>query len=82
MSKALTPSQLKAELETQKDALLKACLYALNEIPNRRLSGPYASTYALAEQVSKPRNLRAPAPTPSHLRATVAIKGSFRGAEF
>lgn len=30
----------------------------------------------------KPRNLRAPAPTPSHLRATVAIKGSFRGAEF
>lgn len=33
MSKALTPSQLKAELETQKDALLKACLYALNEIP-------------------------------------------------
>ncbi|EBD7127079.1 cobalamin biosynthesis protein CbiX, partial [Salmonella enterica] len=28
MSKALTPSQLKAELETQKDALLKACLYA------------------------------------------------------
>jgi hypothetical protein len=54
MSKALTPSQLKAELETQKDdALLKACLYALNEIPNRRLSGPYASTYALAEQVSK-----------------------------
>ncbi|MDV5550513.1 cobalamin biosynthesis protein CbiX [Klebsiella pneumoniae] len=44
MSKALTPSQLKAELETQKDALLKACLYALNEIPNRRLSGPYAST--------------------------------------
>jgi hypothetical protein len=54
MSKALTPSQLKAELDTQKDALLKACLYALNEIPNRRLSGPpYASTYALAEQVSK-----------------------------
>ncbi|EFB1322668.1 cobalamin biosynthesis protein CbiX [Escherichia coli] len=53
MSKALTPSQLKAELETQKDALLKACLYALNETPNRRLSGPYASTYALAEQVSK-----------------------------
>nr|WP_269966616.1 hypothetical protein [Klebsiella pneumoniae]VXR48187.1 Uncharacterised protein [Klebsiella pneumoniae]VXZ93116.1 Uncharacterised protein [Klebsiella pneumoniae] len=32
MSKALTPSQLKAELDTQKDALLKACLYALNEI--------------------------------------------------
>ncbi|WP_213199758.1 hypothetical protein, partial [Escherichia coli] len=29
-----------------------------------------------------PRNLRAPAPTPSHLRTTVAIKGSFRGAEF
>ncbi|MEX1776187.1 hypothetical protein WMQ18_24300 [Escherichia coli] len=28
------------------------------------------------------RNLRAPAPTPSHLRTTVAIKGSFRGAEF
>jgi hypothetical protein len=53
MSKALTPSQLKAELDTQKDALLKACLYALNETPNRRLSGPYASTYALAEQVSK-----------------------------
>ncbi|MDW7344742.1 hypothetical protein RNO67_14110, partial [Escherichia coli] len=24
-------------------------------------------------------DLRAPAPTPSHLRATVAIKGSFRG---
>lgn len=48
MSKALTPSQLKAELDTQKDALLKACLYALNEIPNRRLSGPYPSTYALA----------------------------------
>ncbi len=29
-----------------------------------------------------PWDLRAPAPTPSHLRATVAIKGSFRGAEF
>ncbi len=28
------------------------------------------------------QDLRAPAPTPSHLRATVAIKGSFRGAEF
>ncbi len=53
MSKALTPSQLKAELDTQKDALLKACLYALNEIPNRRLSGPYSSTYALAAQISK-----------------------------
>ncbi len=52
MSKALTPSQLKAELETQKDALLKACLYALNEIPNRRLSGPYASTYALSRSVN------------------------------
>lgn len=45
MSKALTPSQLKAELDTQKDALLKACLYALNEIPNRRLSGPYSSRH-------------------------------------
>ncbi|WP_159185373.1 cobalamin biosynthesis protein CbiX [Klebsiella pneumoniae] len=53
MSKALTPSQLKAELDTQKDALLKACLYALNEIPNRRLSGQYPSTYALAAKLDQ-----------------------------
>ncbi|EDS3898565.1 cobalamin biosynthesis protein CbiX [Salmonella enterica subsp. enterica] len=53
MSKALTPSQLKAELDTQKDALLKACLYALNEIPNRRLSGPYPSTYSLAAKLDQ-----------------------------
>lgn len=37
MSQAITPSQLKAELETEKDVLLKACLYALNEIPNRSI---------------------------------------------
>ncbi|EDS6624626.1 cobalamin biosynthesis protein CbiX, partial [Salmonella enterica subsp. enterica serovar Java] len=34
-------------------ALLKACLYALNEIPNRRLSGPYQSTYALAAKLDQ-----------------------------
>ncbi|MBL1816230.1 cobalamin biosynthesis protein CbiX, partial [Klebsiella pneumoniae] len=33
MSKAQTPSQLKADLYTHKYALLNACRYALNEIP-------------------------------------------------
>lgn len=37
---------------------------------------------ALIASVTESWDLRAPAPTPSHLRATVAIKGSFRGAEF
>ncbi|EIW9153887.1 cobalamin biosynthesis protein CbiX, partial [Klebsiella pneumoniae] len=38
MSKALTPSQLKAEFAAEKDFLLKACLSALNQIPNQRIS--------------------------------------------
>lgn len=38
--------------------------------------------YIQGADVINPWDLRAPAPTPSHLRATVAIKGSFRGAEF
>ena len=37
---------------------------------------------AVSSWFEKTWDLRAPAPTPSHLRATVAIKGSFRGAEF
>ncbi len=53
MSKALTPSQLKAEFAAEKDFLLKACLSALNQIPNQRISGPFPSTYALAAQISK-----------------------------
>ncbi|WP_228671045.1 cobalamin biosynthesis protein CbiX [Klebsiella pneumoniae] len=53
MSKALTPSQLKAEFAAEKDLLLKACLSALNQIPNQRISGPFPSTYALAAQISK-----------------------------
>ncbi|WP_061800052.1 hypothetical protein [Serratia ficaria] len=53
MTKSVSPSQLKAELESQKDALLKACLYALNEIPNRRLNGLYPTTYQLAAQLEK-----------------------------
>lgn len=53
MTRPQTPSQLKAELESQKDLLLKACLHALNEIPDTRLSGPFPSTYALAAQLDR-----------------------------
>ncbi|HFQ7030072.1 cobalamin biosynthesis protein CbiX [Serratia quinivorans] len=53
MSNVTTPSQLKAEIESQKDTMLKACLYAFNQIPNRRLQGGISSTYALAAQIEK-----------------------------
>ncbi len=48
-------------------------------------TGPYISSLTKGKAIIDIMNtwdLRAPAPTPSHLRATVAIKGSFRGAEF
>lgn len=47
----------------------------------RRHERKQASAVRVIDKINT-RNLRAPAPTPSHLRATVAIKGSFRGAEF
>ena len=46
----------------------------------RKTEGGWSYAKGCHEMI--PQDLRAPAPTPSHLRATVAIKGSFRGAEF
>lgn len=54
MTNAQTPSQLKAEITARKDVLLKACLEALNQIPNHRIKdGLFPSTYALAAQLSQ-----------------------------
>lgn len=54
MSYAKTPSQHKAEITTQKDIFLKACLEALNQVPNQRLANPlFPSTYELAAQLSR-----------------------------
>lgn len=54
MSKAQTPSQLKAEITERKDVLLEACLEALNQIPNQHLKNNlFPSTYALAAQLSR-----------------------------
>lgn len=46
MTKVTTPSQLKAELESQKTYLLEACLMAFNQLPNQRTKGAFPSTYA------------------------------------
>ncbi len=54
MSNAQTPSQLKAEISLRKHVLLKACLEALNQVPNHRLKDSlFPSTYALAAQLSQ-----------------------------
>jgi len=54
MSKAQTPSQIKAEMSLRKHVLLKACLEALNQIPNQPLKdGFFSSTDALAAQLSQ-----------------------------
>ena len=51
MTKVTTPSQLKAELESQKTYLLEACLMAFNQLPNQRTKGAFPSTYALAAKI-------------------------------
>ncbi|MDK6891477.1 cobalamin biosynthesis protein CbiX [Escherichia coli] len=51
MTKVTTPSQLKAELESHKTYLLKACLMAFNQLRNQRIDGAFPSTYALAAQI-------------------------------
>ena len=51
MTEATTPSQLKAELESQKTYLLEACLMAFNQLPNQRTKGAFPSTYALAAKI-------------------------------
>lgn len=51
MTKITTPSQLKAELESQKTYLLEACLMAFNQLPNQRTKGAFPSTYALAAKI-------------------------------
>lgn len=54
MSNAQTPSQIKAEVTARKDVLLKACLEALNQVPNHRLKDNlFPSTYALAAQLDQ-----------------------------
>ncbi len=37
MTTVTTPSQLKKEVESQKELLLRACLEAFNQLPNQRL---------------------------------------------
>ncbi|WP_407245653.1 cobalamin biosynthesis protein CbiX [Klebsiella pneumoniae] len=51
MTQVTTPSQLKAELESQKTYLLEACLMAFNQLPNQRTKGAFPSTYALAAKI-------------------------------
>jgi len=53
MSKATTPSQLKTEMNGNKDYLLQQCLVALNQIPNKKLEGEFSSTYELAAKVKE-----------------------------
>lgn len=46
--------------QEQIKALLKSCLYAFNEIPNKRLNGgDYPSTYALAAALERALKNRA-----------------------
>ncbi|WP_283184961.1 cobalamin biosynthesis protein CbiX [Klebsiella pneumoniae] len=42
MTTVTTPSQLKKEVESQKELLLRACLEAFNQLPNQRLQGALA----------------------------------------
>lgn len=53
MTTVTTPSQLKKEVETQEDLLLRACLQAFNQLPNQRLQGVFPSTYALAAKLNQ-----------------------------
>ncbi|EOE4813592.1 TPA: cobalamin biosynthesis protein CbiX [Escherichia coli] len=53
MTTVTTPSQLKKEVESQKELLLRACLEAFNQLPNQRLQGDFTSTYALAAKLDQ-----------------------------
>ncbi|ECS7744020.1 cobalamin biosynthesis protein CbiX [Salmonella enterica subsp. enterica serovar Java] len=53
MTTFTTPSQLKKEVETEKDLLLCACLEAFNQLPNQCLQGAFPSTYALAAKLNQ-----------------------------
>lgn len=55
MTTFTTPSQLKKEVETEKDLLLCACIEAFNQLPNQRLQGAFPSTYALAAKLNQLR---------------------------
>jgi hypothetical protein len=41
MTTVTTPPQLKKEVESQKELLLRACLEAFNQLPNQRLQGAF-----------------------------------------
>nr|WP_015059330.1 hypothetical protein [Escherichia coli]AFP24990.1 CcgAI [Escherichia coli] len=49
MTTVTTPSQLKKEVESQKELLLEA----FNQLPNQRLQGAFTSTYALAAKLDQ-----------------------------
>lgn len=53
MSKAITPSQLKTEMNGNKDYLLQQCLVALNQISNKKLEGDFSSTCKLAAKIKE-----------------------------
>ena len=53
MTTVTAPSQLKKEVESQKELLLRACLEAFIQLPNQRLQGAFQSTYALAAKLSQ-----------------------------
>lgn len=53
MTTVTTPSQLKKEVESEKELMLRACLEAFNQLPNQRLKGAFPSTYALAAKLNQ-----------------------------
>ncbi|EEX2301654.1 cobalamin biosynthesis protein CbiX [Escherichia coli] len=53
MTTVTTPSQLKKEVESQKELLLRACLEAFNQLPNQRLQGAFPSTYVSASDIRR-----------------------------
>ncbi|HAV1859004.1 TPA: cobalamin biosynthesis protein CbiX [Enterobacter hormaechei subsp. steigerwaltii] len=53
MTTVTTPSQLKKEVESEKELMLRACLEAFNQLPNKRLQGAFPSTYALAAKLNQ-----------------------------
>ncbi|HDS5457680.1 cobalamin biosynthesis protein CbiX [Escherichia coli] len=53
MTTVTTPSQLKKEVESEKELMLRACLEAFNQLPNQRLQGAFPSTYALATKLNQ-----------------------------
>ncbi|EGD4232496.1 cobalamin biosynthesis protein CbiX [Salmonella enterica subsp. enterica serovar Meleagridis] len=53
MNTVTTPSQLKKEVESQKDVLLRACFDALNQLPNKSLRGLFPTTEVLAEKIAQ-----------------------------